>query len=196
MKCRVEGCERSIVDRSSQLCRPHYARFKRHGDPLAGATGKGYAREFLNKASVVESDECLIYPFYRDKNGYGKIRVNGKSVGAHVYVCEKRHGPKPSDNHESCHSCGNGHVGCVNGSHLRWGTRKANIKDAINHGTSYLLRVPFGEENHCAKFSNDLIADFKKAVALGQSVRSAAIERGISPTHGYGIVNGFNRKRG
>jgi hypothetical protein len=114
-----------------------------HGDPLAGSTEKGAAKTFVEEAALSEAGECVIFPFFRNKEGYGRLNLDsGRYVGAHFYACEIRNGSRPSSEHEARHSCGNGHEGCVNGSHLSWGTRKENVADAIKHGTAMFWGVP------------------------------------------------------
>lgn len=142
--CSVDGCE-SPVGRTGGggYCRKHYRRFRAHGDPLAGGTEKGEARSFVEKSATSEEDECIVFPFYRNDDGYGRLNLDsGRYVGAHFYACEVRNGPRPSKDHEARHSCGNGHEGCVNGKHLSWGTRKDNVADAIAHGTAMFWGVP------------------------------------------------------
>lgn len=140
-KCSIEGCEGDV--RGQGYCRKHYARLRRHGDPLGGGTYAGEAREFVQKAAMSDADECIVFPFYRNVDGYGRLNLDsGRYVGAHFYSCEIRNGPRPSDDHEARHSCGNGHEGCVNGNHLNWGRRKDNVHDAIVHGTAMFWGVP------------------------------------------------------
>lgn len=83
-----------------------------------------------------QGDECLTWPFAKHVNGYGKIVVNKKQKTVSRLVCEIIHGQKPTEKHEAAHSCGNGHLGCVNPNHLSWKTPKENQADRILHGTS------------------------------------------------------------
>lgn len=139
--CAVEGCGGKLA--GAGYCRKHYKRLRVHGDPLGGGTYKGEARAFVEAASMSDSDECIIFPFYRAPEGYGRLNLDcGNFVGAHFYACEIRNGARPSPEHEARHSCGNGHKGCVNGNHLKWGTRKQNVRDAIEHGTAVFWGVP------------------------------------------------------
>jgi hypothetical protein len=79
-------------------------------------------------------DDCLIWPFFRDANGYGRVKA-GTTIGwAHRVICELRNGPAPLG-HEAAHSCGNGRRGCVNPRHLSWKTRRENQLDRRRHGT-------------------------------------------------------------
>ena len=131
--CSVSGCEAAHF--GNGYCLAHYKRFKKYGDPLAGGTKWGAARAFLDKAAQSTTGDCIAFPYCTTKDGYGRIRVCGETIGAHVYVATVVHGPKPTPKHEVCHKCGKGHEGCVNPSHLYWGTRSDNVRDAIAHGT-------------------------------------------------------------
>ena len=93
-------------------------------------------------------DECLYWPFGRIGGGYGQVNYEGRQHYVHRVVCEKTHGP--SEGLDAAHSCGNGHLGCVNPRHLSWKTRGENVADARAHGT-----IARGERNGRAKISED-----------------------------------------
>ena len=133
--CSVDGCERPHY--GNGFCNMHHQRFKKHGDPLGGRQLKrGEIAAFVRAAIESTTDDCIEFPYCRDKFGYGRFNPGKNTVGAHCYVAEQVYGAKPSQEHECCHSCGNGHLGCINPKHLYWGTRADNVRDAINHGTS------------------------------------------------------------
>jgi len=83
---------------------------------------------------------CLIWPGCRDSHGYAQLGVKGKVLKAHLVMCEWAHGPRPSPDHQASHSCGNGHIGCVNPNHLSWKTRRENHLDRRKHGTAATAR--------------------------------------------------------
>lgn len=131
--CAVEGCEKPVSGLG--YCLAHYKRFKKHGSPLAGGIRWGEAQRWVMEVALVyKGDECLTWPFGKG-HGYGRMSVKGKATNAHAHILECDAGPKPTPEHEACHSCGNGHLGCVNRKHLYWGTRADNVQDAIRHGT-------------------------------------------------------------
>lgn len=137
-KCSVDGCEKDSIRRD--LCNAHYLRLMRHGSPTAGSTDKGAVRKWLETTAIpYVGDECLAFPYSRDGHGYGRINLKGKFIGAHAFVLMATAGEKPSPRHEVCHTCGGGHLGCVNPRHLFWGTRTENVKDSIDRGT---FRIP------------------------------------------------------
>jgi hypothetical protein len=84
-------------------------------------------------------------------------------INAHIsldnvcrYICEKLNGSPPTPEHEAAHSCGKGHLGCVNGSHLRWDTHRGNMADMIIHGT-----VIRGEPSLQSKLTERQISQIK-----------------------------------
>lgn len=68
---------------------------------------------------------CLIWPLSRAQNGYPTCGANNR-IRPHRIMCERRHGPPPSPAHQAAHSCGKGHLGCVNPWHLNWKTPSEN----------------------------------------------------------------------
>lgn len=97
--------------------------------------GKGAAIAWLRHHVNYDADFCLIFPFYRDPNGYGMLGYLGVRHYAHRLMCELAHGPAPADKPEAAHSCGNGHGGCANPRHLAWKTKAGNRQDSLAHGT-------------------------------------------------------------
>ncbi len=91
--------------------------------------GKGRAMAWLLAHVDYRYDDCLKWPFSRDSHGYGQLGHEGKVFKAHRKLCELKHGPAPSPDHEAAHSCGRGHQGCINPNHLSWKTRSANQQD-------------------------------------------------------------------
>ena len=131
--CSIPDCGKQSLKRG--WCTAHYKRWQRHGDPLAGRTRNGSPEEWIEQHLQYKGADCLIWPFARVENGYGRIRHDGRSYVASRYMCERAHGPAPSQEHESAHSCGNGHEGCINPNHLSWKTPSENNADKLAHGT-------------------------------------------------------------
>lgn len=133
--CCVDGCTRGSFVKDARLCTTHYLRLRRTGKTDATSTSKGEVKRFLDGVAITyDGDDCLEFPYSRSRSGHGHVSKRAFGTGeAHVYVAVAVHGQKPTDKHEVCHSCGN--PPCVNPKHLRWGTRKDNVQDAIRHGT-------------------------------------------------------------
>lgn len=135
-KCSVPSCHAPALARS--LCNRHYLRWKKYGDPQGGGPDKtpdGAPVNFLRQCFRLEHDECIPWPFARKDGGQGCLWFDGKVRVASNLLCEWTHGPAPSDGHQAAHSCGNGHIGCVNKRHLIWKTPTENSADRVAHGT-------------------------------------------------------------
>ena len=135
-KCSVPECERTSSVRG--LCSAHYQRSgHHHGDPLGGRVPNGEPkRYFLEVAVPYDGDECLIWPYARDNQGYARLNDGTRMKSLSRIMCETCIGPPPTKRHHAAHSCGNGHIGCITKRHLRWATVSENQKDRVLHGTS------------------------------------------------------------
>jgi hypothetical protein len=114
------------------LPRGVYIRTKKRPGPNKG-NGRGY-NWVLDHASHYDHD-CLKWPFSRDTKGYGTLGYNGKVLRAHRVMCQIAWGDPPSPEHQAAHTCGRGHLGCVNPMHLSWKTSSENQLDRKRHGT-------------------------------------------------------------
>jgi hypothetical protein len=117
-------------------CSSHYTRMRRHGDPLGGGTSIGDPLRFIHEVALVHtSEDCLLWPYGKNRDGYGKIRIDGKKFVVSRYVCQLVRGEPPTPDHEASHSCGRGHLGCISPEHLGWKTPAENQADRLVHGT-------------------------------------------------------------
>jgi hypothetical protein len=135
--CSIPDCGKR--HKALGWCQIHYSRFKAHGDPLGGINRPAHAQliEEIDRAIAgAKRGPCWHWPYTRNRDGYGRVVINKKGRGVHRVVCERVHGPPPSLIHEAAHSCGSGHLGCINWHHLRWATPLENSQDRINHGRS------------------------------------------------------------
>lgn len=173
--CSVSDCQKPAKKRG--WCISHYVRWQRHGDPLGGGPAWGEVRRFFEDVVLTYSgDDCLIWPYAKVPKGYGKIGRGGKTFLVHRLVCEADHGPPPSPDHESAHSCGRGHAGCVSRLHLSWKTKADNAADKKVHGTHRR-----GETQNGAKLTkSDVLAIRAMQGQLRQ--RELASKFGISDT--------------
>src|SRR5690606_6465223 len=85
--------------------------------------------------SSYAGDDCLKWPFGVGDHGRGIVTISGSTVSAPRAMCKSAHGEPPAPYHQAAHSCGNGHLGCMNPKHLRWATVRENELDKIIHGT-------------------------------------------------------------
>ncbi len=142
---------------------------------------KGSAESWLLKQIDCDPDECAIWPFKSKVNGYGSLHADGKKVKAHRFICEKAHGNPPFERADAAHSCGV--RACCNPHHLRWATRKENMKDAASHGT-----IPRGEQRHNAKLKLSDIETIRSATDASASSLSACFR--VSKSTIYKIREG------
>lgn len=183
--CIVDGCNsnshRDAHGRAG-LCNTHYLRVRKFGDPHAMKIAKsGVPLSFVHDLVSRQGwprDECILWPYGRN-GGYGSVKVNGKTKGAHVIVCEAVHGLAPEGAFEVRHLCGNGAGGCVNPNHLAWGSHAQNMADTI--GTRGET-APRGERQWNAKLTREQVRLIRDRIADGETYAAVACEFGVSQT--------------
>lgn len=141
--CTIDDCDKPVNCKG--LCQMHYTRRHRHGDPLFTKTApEGAGLDFLHSLVKHSGEECVAWPYSRNPQGYGQTYYRAEVMGAHRVMCMLEYGGPPSDKHQAAHSCGKGHLGCVNPRHLRWATAQENIKDKFDLHGWYQPRDKFG----------------------------------------------------
>lgn len=176
MRCEAIGCEKVIFRRC--FCSMHYSRVLRTGsteNSSRRAIANNEGLEWLTKNASYVGEECLVFPFSRSKEGYGRVTYKGKRIGAHRAMCFIAHGQPPTVKHEAAHSCGKGHIGCVSPNHLRWATRSENIEDREKHGAGNK-----GEKHGNSKLLISDVFSIKAKVKNGETQASVASEYGIA----------------
>jgi len=120
-QCSIDGCENTGKLKRG-WCSKHYERWRKYGSTSGG--GRSYSdpeEAFL--ARIQWQGECLAWTGAKDEDGYGSIRVKGRTVGVYRYAWERAHGKIPSEMLID-HRCQN--PPCVNVEHLRLATRSQN----------------------------------------------------------------------
>jgi hypothetical protein len=153
----------------------HYTRWRRYGDPLGGRTFEGEPKRFFDAALGFVGDGCLRWPFGRNRRGYAKFEYNGRTESVCSLICRTKYGDRPTVKHEVAHSCGNGHLGCINPAHLRWATHSENVSDKIAHGTHQI-----GERHGMARLTAEKVREIRALQANLSQVELARL---------YGITN-------
>ena len=146
--CSVDGCARP---RSAHgYCHPHYMRWKRHGDPLAGQQSKSKTRAEAFWSNVRKTETCWLWQG-RKVRGYGLMWADGHDVQVHRWSYERFVGPIP-DGLVIDHLCRN--PSCVNPQHLEPVTSLTNTMRspiapaAINARKTHCIHGhPFTGEN-------------------------------------------------
>jgi hypothetical protein len=176
--CAVDGCNGNAHNAAKGgrgWCVAHYTRWRRHGDPTGGGTNTGAPLAFLEQALASETNDCINWPYGRGWKGRAKVWIGGRNCPAARVICERAHGAPPTPEHEAAHSCGKGHVGCINPRHLRWATPKENNADRLIHGTD--LR---GERNHLAKLAEADVREIRRLALEGMTQRAIARQYEVS----------------
>ena len=181
--CKVAGCSGDASRRG--MCEAHYGRWKRYGDPNGGQRSiRGAKLRWLRGHAAHDGDECLTFPFPLGQSGYGAVTIDGVTHRAANAMLRVAHGKPPTAQHECAHSCGNGHLGCVNPRHLRWATSKGNTDDQRRHGT--LVK---GSRHGMSKLTE---SDVRKIRELAGQVPQAEIAGmfGVSAPHISSVISG------
>jgi hypothetical protein len=100
---------------------------------IPAKTGEGLGRLWLDCFRDFDEDRCILYPFRTAANPRGSLNYNFKTMPAPRVMCLMAHGAPKDGKTMALHSCGNGHLGCVNPTHLYWGDHSDNCKDAHRH---------------------------------------------------------------
>lgn len=122
---------------------------------------------------------CWIWSRGKDKDGYGKVKIDGRSLRAHRVTWEYVNGPIP-EGMLLCHRCDN--PSCVNPDHLFLGCHKNNHEDRGAKG-----RTARGERHGRAKLT---VADVLSIRETKPGYQAAAERFGIGKTHYHRILRG------
>ncbi len=137
---------------------------------------------FLAKIAIAENG-CWMWQTVKNRDGYGRLRVQGKMVLAHRLAYTHFIGEIPAGI-VLLHACNN--PGCVNPEHLRRGTQAENIAHCIASG-----RRARGERNGFAKLTTEDVTLIRTGYASGNfSQRELAETVGVSQSMISRIVRG------
>jgi HNH endonuclease len=132
-------------------------------------------------AKVRQSSACWEWKAVKNRDGYGRIRVNGKMVLAHRLAYIHFIGEIP-EGMVIMHTCNN--PGCVNPVHLCVGTQAENIAHCIASG-----RRAKGERNGAAKLTTADVVYIRTAYGKF-SQQELAEAKGVDPSMVSRIVRG------
>lgn len=133
--CSVVGCDKPHHRKG--LCSAHSKRMMRHGTLATIQCPPGEQLQWLRDHTGHTDVQCLTWPYRTNDRGRAVVSFLGKPAYAATVMCTMVNGERPSVRHEAAHSCGKGHLGCVNPVHLRWATREENKADMLVHGTHF-----------------------------------------------------------
>lgn len=135
---------------------------------------------------VYESDpeKCWDWQSTRNRAGYGKFWLNGRTDLAHRVSYRISNGEIPAGLHIR-HTCDN--RACVNPAHLLVGTVLDNARDALERG-----HYRRGGANGRAKLTIEQVDQIRRGWADGETQVAMARRFGVSPSAIQWILNGRN----
>jgi len=147
----------------------------------------GEPMRWLEQSLLMQTDDCIIWPFGRFGAGDAEIRIKGRAQYVSRIICEKVYGAAPSEKHQAAHSCGKGRDACVNHRHLRWATNAENQADRIAHGTSNQ-----GSRNGRSQLSDEKVIEIDRRLRRGHRSIDIAADLGINAKNVGNIKCGRN----
>jgi hypothetical protein len=141
-----------------------------------------YAREFFEQSVVVETDDCILWPFNTNR-GYGVVRINGIPTYVHCRAALLRYGPPPMGL-ECAHSCKNRN--CFNYRHISYKSHSENLADRKRDGTE---NFAVGEQNGTARLTERHVHWVRRQLDLGSSVREISTYLKVP----YSTINNIRR---
>lgn len=136
------------------------------------------ATAFWLSVETGDVNACWPWTGYSEK-GYGRFFWDGRMRFSHDLALMFFSGEKRQRSLDTRHLCGNSI--CCNPTHLRYGTRKENVQDSIQHGT---FKYP------PRKLSEADVVVIKRRLARGAGVIALAAEYGVSAGMISSIKNG------
>ena len=199
-KCRVEGCDRPVRVKKEALCGKHYARLRRHGDPLAWKRPK---------RPVCSVDECehraaakgLCDTHYRRLRRYGSTDKPERPTVCAVDGCDRGVASRGlCDKHYRRHMAGtDGDKRCVFCGKIIDPALNRNVAycaDTCKQKANYLKRAESNRANQLRLYA--LTAETFDALLAGQGGVCAicsgeATGRGwhVDHCHDSGTVRGI-----
>lgn len=115
---------------------------------------------------------CELWTGGKRPNGYGRLKVKGKTLSAHRHAWTEANGPIAEGFHV-CHHCDVRL--CVELSHLFLGTAAQNQADMTRKG-----RGRIGDRNGSSKLTDSKVRDLRRLSSEGMSQRSIAAILGVT----------------
>lgn len=139
-------------------------------------------REKLSVFSIPEPNSgCWLWTGARTPQGYGTIRLAGKTVKAHRASWLAATGTMPSSRELVCHKCDN--PSCINPTHLFLGDHRENRLDCVRKGRAYISPFrpnPRGEDHGSAKLSWAAVAEIRTDRAVPSKAWAARLSVSVS----------------
>jgi len=132
-------------------------------------------------------DACWPWRGARTKDGYGRLVVWGKTVGAHRYAFEVFRRVQLG-RLMALHHCDN--PPCCNPAHLYAGTAADNIADMIRRGRQGQADGPSAMLKRAYKMTPASVLALREESARGVPAKDLAKRYGLSVAYTYNIIKG------
>ena len=139
-------------------------------EPSRKRKNRGWIRSKDFWAYPKQVGDCLVFPGYYDRGGYGRIRAGGCPFLAHRFAWILAHGEIPTGM-LVCHKCDN--PPCVRRDHLFLTDHAGNMGDKVRKGRAWTGR---------AKLSECDVREIRRRSAAGESGRSLSRSFGVGET--------------
>jgi hypothetical protein len=148
-----------------------------------------FEERFWGRVSRGDTEDCWLWHGFRDKDGYGRITMDGAPRPASRVAWILTHG-SIADDMLVCHDCpGGDNPACVNPQHLWLGTHADNIADCIKKGRRITTPYVFTDEQchllHALYQSGQRQYELAQRFQVSQSSIWRAIQRAILLKHQY-----------
>ena len=190
LRCTIEGCESQFY--AKNLCKKHYGRFIRRGnpqelyDPRGRIMAESLRQAFERYFKRGNEKECWPWLGSVSHTGYGELRYKSKTYRAHR-VSYMLHISSFDDELFICHKCDN--PPCVNPNHLFAGTANDNVQDKVNKNRQAQL-----QEHGRAVLNNQQAKEIKDLLAKGYARSQLAKMYHVSKSIIIDIDRGFTWK--
>lgn len=179
--CEISDCD--LPAKARGLCAMHYTRLYRRGDPLSVSVARGGPKREIERLISLRTNECVEWPYAKNRKGYGVINIGGQTVLVSRRVLAIVTGDDGAGK-VAAHAPGICHnPKCVNPSHLRWATTRENAIDRHQDGSMLC-----GDRSPLARLTED---DRAAILRDARTQKEIAADYGVSRQHIQRIKAGW-----
>lgn len=107
---------------------------QKRGKQTLSQFGGETIKDFVDRHRHHTGLDCVFVPAAQ-KGVPASVVFLGRQMSASRYMCLVTHGTPKYEGAIARHTCGNGHLSCVNPRHIAWGDEGDNQSDANHHRT-------------------------------------------------------------